>query len=495
MARDIVANILSLRKSINQARLQKQKEPIFSAVIENEQIAFELPQLSCQSENDFRRLVEMLYKLIIESSGEGKRFPTDSRIEGNLSAIRELRNHFLHAREHGKEKDVKNKYRKVGEIYFRISGKRVPLDQDWGNARIGLLKLVEDCLERAFEVVAQEATDYTIPVYVDNKIEVFNKGKFSAFQSRKRKSLSALSNIPVFIPDFTIHAPLPNIGINSTVFATSRPPLKASISKFCNFLKDIESKWIAAPYLLSTYGPLNWSMSDDGHFAFGCGAENLSKELIKHRRVAIGGIMQGCYGEDYSKTCFLVINGYRKGEIIRDICADLYLSCIPADWKDFNSLFKAFRNLEETDIAIDRFSLEPLTVYSWESEQNERIKLEILGGLGREGFGQKKADRETDTYSGVIVKGTSLANLKFKCTNGTTDDDKELKRLNPIYQLKELVVSITNTVPYCDEFKAGLVTDVFSPRISMVLFDAYGATIYAINIHCTSPLIGSNDDE
>lgn len=495
MTRDIVANILSLRKSINQARLQKQKETIFSAVIENEQIAFELPNLSCETENDFRRLIEKLYKLIIESSGDGSRFPSDSRIEVNLSAIRELRNHFLHAREHGKEKDVKNKYRKVGEIYYKICGKRVPSDQDWENARIGILKLAEDCLERTFEITAQEKTASSIPIYHDNKIELFTNGKRSAFQSRKRKGMAALSSIPVFIPDFTMYSPLPNVGVDAAVRVSSRPPFKAGVSQFCNFIKEIETKWKTAPHLLETYGSLNWSMSDDGHFAFGCGAENLSKELIKHRRVAIGGIMQGCYGEDYAKTCFLVVHGYRKGDIVRDICAELYLSCIPTDWKDFNYLFKAFKNLHDMDITIERYSLQPLHLYSWRADERKRIKLEILGGLGREGFGDNKADRETDTYSGVIVKGKSLVDLNFKCTDGATNEDEEMRHLNPIYQLKEVVVTITNTVPYCDELKAGLVNDVFAPRISMVLFDAYGATIHAINVHCTSPSIGNDDQE
>ena len=278
MTRDIVANIVNLRKSINQAALQKQKERIFTAVIENEQIVLDLSNLSCQSESEFRKLVEMLYKLIIESSGDGKRLPEDSRIEAMLSSIRELRNHFLHAREHGKENEVKKKYRKVGEIYYRLVGKRMPLEQDWASAKVGLLKLAEDGLERTFEIVTQDVA-VEIPYFENNSVVLFGKGESNSFQSRKRRGLWALSDIPVFIPQFTIHSPLPNIGgTNCCVHASSRPPFTGSVSQFVEFMKEIEQKWKDASYLLSAYGPLNWGISDNGHFAFGCGAENL-----KHR--------------------------------------------------------------------------------------------------------------------------------------------------------------------------------------------------------------------
>lgn len=88
-----------------------------------------------------------------------------------LSSIRELRNHFLHAREHGKENEVKKKYRKVGEIYYRLIGKRVPLEQDWESAKVGLLKLAEDGLERTFEIVTQD-TAVKFPYFEDNSIDI-----------------------------------------------------------------------------------------------------------------------------------------------------------------------------------------------------------------------------------------------------------------------------------------------------------------------------------
>ena len=63
---------------------------------------------------------------------------------------------------------------------------------------------------------------------------------------------------------------------------SSRPPFTGSISQFTEFIKEIEQKWRCAPYLLSIDGPLNWGISDDGHFAFGCGAENnMTEEFTK----------------------------------------------------------------------------------------------------------------------------------------------------------------------------------------------------------------------
>ena len=37
----------------------------------------------------------------------------------------------------------------------------------------------------------------------------------------------------------------------------------------------------------------------------------------------------------------------------------------------------------------------------------------MKGGLRREGYGRMKIDRETDSYTGVIVEAKSLSHLKF----------------------------------------------------------------------------------
>ncbi len=492
MTRDIVANIISLKKSIHQALLQKHREPIFNPVVENEHIVLQLTRLNSQNEKDFSDLVELLYKFLIECSGNGARLPEDTRIDVMDSTIRELRNHYSHARENGEEKEVKRKFRKVGEIYRRLMGKRVPsIEQDWVNAQISLLKLAEDGLERTFELVSQEEAPRNLPIFEDNDVLLIaEKNKQFSFQSGKRGSYEALSDIPVFVPQFAL-SPIPAIGRDGAVYATSRPPMDGSIEQFFSFLKDIEQKWRSALFLISTYDEyLNWSISDDGHFAFGCGANNLAKELLRHKRVAIGAVLYGFYGEDYSKTCFMVISGYRKGDRIRDICADIYLSCIPTDWELFNSLLRPFQNLYDEPIKISHFSILPLSYSKWEPKGHERVSLQIIGGLRREGYGKTKIDRETDQYSGVIVKPKSLHHVQFNADSnlyGESLSDEDIQHLNPIFQLKEVVVSITNTVPYCDEVETNAILSVNQPKIKVIHTEAYGTSIHIINIHCTGP--------
>ncbi len=157
------------------------------------------------------------------------------------------------------------------------------------------------------------------------------------------------------------------------------------------------------------------------------------------------------------------------------------MSCIPTDWTNFENLFKAFRHLDDCVVNIKNYSLKPLTFFSWETKQPTRVKLNIKGGLRREGYLDMKNDRETDNYGGVIVEAKSFSHLKFY-RSGSSQPPDSSEHLNPIYQLKDVVVNITGAVPYCEEVSSGLITDVTSPRISTILFDAYGATIHAISI-------------
>jgi hypothetical protein len=58
---------------------------------------------------------------------------------------------------------------------------------------------------------------------------------------------------------------------------------------------------------------------------------------------------------------------------------------------------------------------------------------------------------------------------------------------NPVKKLDELVVSITNTVPTCQEIDRGFVIDVNPPSVGMIMFSTYGADIFGINVNCTGP--------
>jgi hypothetical protein len=502
-----VAEIVSSRIRCNEAARFQGKDPIFSPVLENERLVIELSSFQCHSEDDFHKLVEKLYKFIIESSGDGKRLPIDPWVDSMRLSISELRHHFIHAREHGEHRKVQLKYRKVSEIYHSLIGERVPSDQDWEKLGNALLELTKEGLARAGDVIRM-GERYLI--HEDNSIAIIGAKPAISRTATKRGILSALAMIPVFIPHFT-WVPPPQIGGNRVcVYATSRPPCEGEISEFGKFAQEVEQKWKGASYLLSTYGSLNWTISEDHKYTYGCGAKNLLAELTKHSRAAIGGIMQGCYGEHYDRTCFLVLYGYRKGDQVLDIGVDFYLSCIPASWSGFEDIYKSFNHfsrLEGSQVRIEHFTMEPLRYWSWVSKREKRLKLEILGGINREVFDLSHSERETDTYEGVIVSGNSLSSTKYVLRGSwnihETPIDGPFRRAIRLLQeeqesstdelgcpmgvLDEIVVSITNTVPNCEEVDSGKIIDVNPPNISTLIFDGFGADILGINVQCSRP--------
>ena len=510
MNNQLISDIVNLRIKCNEAARFLGKDPIFSTVLENERLVIELLSFQCESEEDFHNLVEKLYKFIIESSGEGKRLPNDPWVDSMRLSIYELRQHFLHVREHGESLKVQKKYRKVGEIYQSLIEESVPGEKDWAKLSNSLLDVTKEGLERAVEVIR---TGERAPIYEDMRIFIIGSKPVISRTAKKKRGLSPLATIPVFMPHFT-WVPPPKIGDTlASVYITSRPPCEGEISEFGRFVQDVEKKWKAASFLLSTYGSLNWTISEEQKFTYGCGAKNLATELGKHNRAAIGGIMQGCYGEHYDRTCFLVLYAYRKGDWVQDIGVDFYLSCIPTRWSGFEDIYKSFSQfgrLEGNNVRIEHFTMEPVRYHSWVSKSNKRIKLDILGGIGREGFGLSKSDREDDTYEGIIVNGDSLSSTKYIIrdmwnTLETLDWPSKRSRMLqnisevsanefgcPINELSEIVVSITNTVPFCEEIESGKIVDVCPPNISTIVFDAYGAEILGINVQYSGPRIKEN---
>jgi hypothetical protein len=509
MTSETVADIVSSRIRCNEAARFQGKDPIFSPVLENERLVIELSSFHCHSEDDFRKLVEKLYKFIIESSGDGKRLPSDPWVDSMRLSISELRHHFIHAREHGEHRKVQLKYRKVSEIYHSLIGERVPSKKDWEKLGDALLKLTKEGLVRAVEVIR---LGERFSMHEDNNIVIIGTKPAISRTAEKRGILSALATIPVFIPHFT-WVPPPQIGgTRACVYATSRPPCDSEIEEFGKFAQEVEQKWKLASYLLSTYGSLNWTISEDHKYTYGCGANNLIAELRKHSRAAIGGIMQGCYGEHYDRTCFLVLYAYRKGNRVLDIGVDFYLSCIPASWSGFEDIYKSFDHfsrLEGSQVRIEHFTMEPLRYWSWASKTKKRMKLEILGGINREVFDLSRKERETGTYEGVIVTGNSLSSTKYVIQESWNipetpidgpfhrrmrllQDDQEFpadELACPIGELDEIVVSITNTVPDCEEVDSRKIIDVNPPNISALLFNGFGADILGINVQCSGPRI------
>ena len=109
--KNMVKEIVELKTKCNEARRLHGKEPIFHPSSESERLALKLSSLICKTEDDFRTFIDIIFKLIIESSGNGRRLPEDPRVDSIKRIIRGLRNHFFHIREYCKPAEVRRKYK------------------------------------------------------------------------------------------------------------------------------------------------------------------------------------------------------------------------------------------------------------------------------------------------------------------------------------------------------------------------------------------------
>ena len=71
----------------------------------------------------------------------------------------------------------------------------MPLEQDWASAKVGLLKLAEDGLERTFEIVTQDP-NVKSEYFEDNSVVLFGKSESNSFQSRKKEGFGHLVIFP-----------------------------------------------------------------------------------------------------------------------------------------------------------------------------------------------------------------------------------------------------------------------------------------------------------
>jgi len=487
---EIVSRICELKTEINDTCRLNGREPIFHPSSENEKIGVRLSNFSSNSKDNFREFVTMVHKFIIEASGNGNRLPNHPKADSMMGHVRELRNHFLHVREYDKPRDVKKKFSKVGDIYQVLIGKRAPRGEDWQLLQTNLLREVQEGLENIaispnLRKPQPQNDSWKLRVFEDNRIFIFGeKPAFSRIAS-KRGYLSNLAEIPVFIPDFTL-VPPPHLGsTESVVYVTSLPEFRSTVSNFAKCVKEMESAWIDNNNLRATYSPFSWSLSEDNYFKYGIGSVNLIKELESTRRTTIGAIMMGCFGEHYNRTCLLVLYGYRKGDRV-DVATDLYLSCIPADWEWITDLYnKAFKHIDIAEFKVDYFSIEPLRFMVWESKER-RVKLDVIGGIRREGYGLSKEDRSTDIFTGTIIRNSSIPLSSYEITE-KWNVSPDISLENPLKLLDESVISITNSVPCCDEIQAGKLLDVNAPEVKMMVFGASGSSIFGITVHSTGP--------
>ena len=101
--------------------------------------------------DDFGNLIDALYEIVYEGSGNISRIPDDLKKDEFIGfTIKHLRNDLRHDLEHGDENEVRSKKRRIANIYDRLTGKTTTSaleEADFPKLQIGILNELKMFLE------------------------------------------------------------------------------------------------------------------------------------------------------------------------------------------------------------------------------------------------------------------------------------------------------------------------------------------------------------
>jgi len=436
------------------------------------------------SERTFRELVENLHILINEGSGNRNRLPLKLDEKRVSQDVKLLRNYYVHDQSHGTPSEIRRKHKRIGELFFRLIGTNTPGDSDqWRSLGYEIFTRMNTFLKQLVKHYPNYDNYYEgytskYEHHFEHDITLFPDERVPYYSIKKTGMLGILAEAPVFVPHLSL-TPTPEFGYgtNHAIHFTSTA-YNATIEQYEKFLDKIQSLWEKSIYNTArdTRTLYSWSISSDGEMKFGSGFPNLLK-AIKNTDIGIVTIfLIGCYGEDYSKSFFVVISNYWKYDFFRDNQLDVYLSNMPLDFGWVEDLNESMKLLSDSADIAESYSLKPILSRRWISKkQGYDIQDKLIGGIGRDGYEDR---RDWDRFVGLIME------------NPFTSDDFELEEHYsfdnqrypdcPIDCFDTIVMSVTNSPPEVEEILSKKFKGVFGPSIRHLILDGYGHEIHAL---------------
>jgi len=135
------ASIVQLVFNLNVESEREGGHPVFKPTTKTMMAFAIIPSRVAQDADSFAAVVDQLYFLLYEGSGDAKRLTAlkdRSALEG-LWRLKQLRLGFRHDHDHGDASATKVKHLKVGEAYQAYTGQVIPrTDADWMAAQLAL---------------------------------------------------------------------------------------------------------------------------------------------------------------------------------------------------------------------------------------------------------------------------------------------------------------------------------------------------------------------
>ena len=471
---DGTKHLKDLYYTLEQTSKIKGKQPFFKITSKSSRALLELS--IPKNGDEFKNFVWRLYIIFYEGSGAGRRIPSNVDNRDVVSKVKAYRTYYFHDIEHGKDKDIRKKYEKIRQINVSLIEKDVPTQkEDW----IGLgIKLVEELSTLLSNLEKEEPPTESLDSkeFFDDRITLFAHKPVKFRKIAKYREYLPLASAPIFLPIFYMTPP-PHFGNTRSAIHITSEAYGGSLESFCRFMREIRRLWLGDVIgeVLQINRLMPWSISDNGYMVYGSGVENLFEALRTYDFGIITMILQGCYGEDYSKSFFIIICSYRKGPVFRDNFIDFYLGNIPMNWDWINRINDSLDILSSMSRKASSYSLKSYYFYEWKSTSDISLK-QVLGAMGRNGYDD---EREYDVFEGLIVS-REQAKTTYKLDRKYSWIGDSAYSL-PVDCLEEFVFSVTNRPPTQQEIVSGKLIGIRKPTVYMLVFDGRGHEIFALN--------------
>jgi len=137
-------------RHINRAAQLNGRDPIFEPSVDVVGVAARLPLSFAGDETELGELIDGLYKLIFEASGDGRRVRVlaEPHEYETVRDIVVLRHYYRHDQAQGRSlHDSRRNFARVGDVFERLIGKRLPSSPaDWQRVCLGLMRRAEGFL-------------------------------------------------------------------------------------------------------------------------------------------------------------------------------------------------------------------------------------------------------------------------------------------------------------------------------------------------------------
>lgn len=140
--KSLVNTVVDLWGECNEIAYQKKwrgEGSIFKPTTKTVAIPLKLYELKVSNRDELGDFIKMLYIWIVESSANGMRIPSDAEISHYLAIVKNLRHHFEHDREHGKQPEIQEKFVSIGRIFEELIGKQPSNKNEWYLLQIAIL--------------------------------------------------------------------------------------------------------------------------------------------------------------------------------------------------------------------------------------------------------------------------------------------------------------------------------------------------------------------